>query len=706
MLGAALAIGGLGLLAGLGLGVASKVFYVYVDPKILEVEEALPGANCGGCGSAGCSSAAVAMVNGTLAPNACVGGGPDVAKAVAAILGMEVSAKEPEIAVPGCKYGLDRADLRFTYSGVSDCRAAILLGGGAKECSIGCVGLGTCARECPFGAITMSESGLPVVNLDLCTGCGTCERVCPKHIIKLNSVSNRLKHLYQTDECTAPCQRTCPAEIRIPDYIQAIAQGDYRKAVEIIKYNNPFPLVCGRICPHPCEYQCRRGLADQPISINHLKRFAADYEMSSGERIVPANLPSTGKRVAVIGGGAEGLSAAYFLTRLGHGTTVYEAQAQLGGLLRTVIADYRLPMDVLDWEIEGILESGVTAKTGVKMGRDFDLPDLLREGYDAVVLAAGGWDSLMLREKTHLEKIVPGSMLLMPLTMALATGSLDIPTGSKVAIVGDSRASLNMAVMLAQEGMNQVTMICRKTEEELTSLGFDLAGAMNAGVKLEFAGVPTGLIGEGDTLTGLEIMTLLPSDEGTPADTGPLLQERSERVLDTDRIITAIARYPELIFVRTDTPETETGEQEEEPSHRPIKWRTIDAYKKASPQGRIGMFDTGATVSDYKSLVEAIGAGRKLARSVDQQLAGLPVEWPGLAIKPTSCLQNILEIQGVQPVPRKRLPDLGAEEGEYGLTHEDLKLTREMAREEAKLCLNCGLICYERTRDENEMEAA
>ena len=706
MLDAALAIGSLGLVAGLGLGVASKLFYVYIDPKILEVEEALPGANCGGCGSAGCSAAAVAMVNRTLAPNACVAGGEDVAINVAAILGLEVSAKEPEIAAPGCKYGLDKADLKFMYSGVKDCRAAILLGGGAKECSIGCVGLGTCAAECPFGAITMSESGLPVVDQELCTGCGTCERVCPKNIIKLTSSSGRLQHLYQTDECTAPCQRTCPAEIRIPEYIQAIAEGEFRKAVEIIKLNNPFPLVCGHICPHPCEYECRRGLVDEPISINHLKRFAADYEMSIGERIVPPNLPSTGKRVAVIGGGAEGLSAAYFLARLGHSPTVYEAQPQLGGLLRTVIADYRLPMNVLDWEIEAIMESGVTAKTGVKMGRDFDLEDLLKEDYDTVVLAAGGWDSLMLREKGRPEEIIPGNMLLIPLTIALSTGSVAIPKESTVAVVGDSRASLDMALMLAEEGNDQVTMICRRTEEELASRQFDLARAKSAGVKFEFASVPTGLIGEGHTLTGLEIMTLMPSDEGPSLDTEPRLKRRSERILETNRIITATARYPELVFTRVDTGETGSGETKEEPSDRPVKWRTIDAYKKASPKGQIGIFDTGTTVSDYKSLVEAIGAGRKLARSVGQYLIGLPVKWPDLAIKPSSCLQNIEQIQDVQPVPRKRLPDLGAEEEVYRLTDDDLKLTQEMAIEEAKLCLNCGLICYERIGKKNTREAA
>ncbi len=211
MLGAGLALGGLGLLAGVGLAVASRVFYVYVDPKIIELEEALPGANCGGCGLPGCAAAAQAIVVGQLAPNACVGGGPEVHVAVAEILGVEVELREPEIAQIGCRYSVEKADLKYLYDGFNDCRAAMLLNGGSKECPIGCIGLGSCVRVCPFGALSMGDDGLPVVHEHICTGCGICVRTCPKDIITLTSVTNRILGEFTTDECNAPFQRTCAA---------------------------------------------------------------------------------------------------------------------------------------------------------------------------------------------------------------------------------------------------------------------------------------------------------------------------------------------------------------------------------------------------------------------------------------------------------------------------------------------------------------
>ena len=146
---ALIAIGGIGLIAGIGLAVASKIFYVYVDPKVIAVEEALPGANCGGCGFPGCSGAASAIVRGLAPANVCVAGGPGVHAQIAAIMGVEVKETEPEIALPGCTYGLQKADLKYIYDGVNDCRAAVLLNGGSKECPIGCLGLGPCATACP-----------------------------------------------------------------------------------------------------------------------------------------------------------------------------------------------------------------------------------------------------------------------------------------------------------------------------------------------------------------------------------------------------------------------------------------------------------------------------------------------------------------------------------------------------------------------------
>ncbi len=243
----------------------------------------------------------------------------------------------------------------------------------------------------------MGPQGLPVVDENKCTGCGTCERVCPKHIINLSSVTRRIMREYTTEECTTPCQRSCPAGIDIREYIRQISLGNFHRSVQVIKERNPFPAIIGRICPRPCELDCRRNFIDEPVAINYLKRYAADFERESGERILPYKAPSSGRNIAVVGGGVEGLSTAFFAARLGHRVTVYDANPKLGGLLRSAIAKERLPEEILDWDIEGILEMGVTAETGKVMGKDFTVDSLLRQDVDAVFLAAGGWDSRMAR---------------------------------------------------------------------------------------------------------------------------------------------------------------------------------------------------------------------------------------------------------------------------------------------------------------------
>ncbi|MCJ7774651.1 MAG: RnfABCDGE type electron transport complex subunit B, partial [Desulfobacterales bacterium] len=213
-------LGGLGLLTGAILAVASKIFYVYVDPKVTAVENVLPGANCGGCGLPGCGANAEAVVAGKADPNSCVAGGPDIAEAIAEIMGVKIEAREPDIARPGCTYGVGDADVKYIYDGIRDCRAAALLSGGMKVCTIGCLGLGSCEKACQFNAISMSPDGLPVVSEERCTGCGACERVCPKNIIRLSSVTRRILKEYTTDDCTTPCQRACPAGIDISEYIR------------------------------------------------------------------------------------------------------------------------------------------------------------------------------------------------------------------------------------------------------------------------------------------------------------------------------------------------------------------------------------------------------------------------------------------------------------------------------------------------------
>ncbi|MFH1090427.1 MAG: RnfABCDGE type electron transport complex subunit B, partial [Pseudomonadota bacterium] len=247
MLAAVISLGLLGIVSAACLGYAAKIFYVKVDPKVAEVEQNLPGANCGGCGYPGCAAAAVAIAEGRAPANLCVAGGPTVWTAVAGVMGVAVEMREREVARVKCRGGTSRAERKFDYLGITDCRAAVLLAGGDKICDVGCLGLGTCQANCPFGAITLGPDRIPVVDEEKCTGCGTCVRLCPKNVLRLESLSGKLIHFHTDWECLAPCQATCPAQIDIPAYINLIANGQYEEAVKKIKERNPLPLTCGRV---------------------------------------------------------------------------------------------------------------------------------------------------------------------------------------------------------------------------------------------------------------------------------------------------------------------------------------------------------------------------------------------------------------------------------------------------------------------------
>lgn len=700
MVSAILTIGGLGLVSGLGLAVASKVFYVYVDPLIIAVEESLPGANCGGCGFPGCSGAAEAIATGKAPPNVCVGGGPDTHAKVGVIMGIEVKEVEPEIARPGCYYGPEKADLKFNYDGLNNCRAAMLLGGGPKICPVGCIGLGSCANACPFGALSMGHDGLPVVNPDLCTGCGTCERVCPKHIITLSSHSRRILQEYTTDECTAPCQRTCPAGIDIPSYIHEIARGNYLEAVRVIKEKNPLPLVCGRICVHPCEFECRRNLIDEPVAINYLKRFAADYEMNQGERIQLSKAPATERKVAVVGGGAEGLTTAAFLARLGHDPTIYEGMSKLGGLLQTVIPDSRLPKDVLDWEIQGILDLGVTAVTNQKLGRDFTISSLLQEGFEAVFVATGGWDSQMAEglPKESVE-VLPGVQLLVPFTFSWAGGNRP-QVGRKVMIVGGGNASLDAARLAKQLGAEQVGVVFREARTETPFTDEEFQAAETEGIRLYFHAVPVKMLGQENRLTAVQLANL----EGLPKVTTmeALAELEAIEEVAVDSLLTGAGRFPELIYASI-RPECQGAEEEQTHPCGPIRWETVLPYAGPFAEHDIGIFRPGEVTSDYKAVVEAIGSGRRGAISVHKQLLGQAVAPPDTMIRRRTQVLSVSELEPISTSSRQRMPELGeAARVADPHTEVELGLTEQQAREEAARCLRCGLICYRRVEDSRE----
>ncbi len=666
MLTAIVLMGGLGLIVGIGLAIASKVFYVYVDPLILEVDDALPGANCGGCGLPGCASNAEAIVAGKSAPNSCVAAGPETAEAIAAILGVSVEAKEPDIALPGCTYGVADADTKFEYNGLDDCRAVAMLGGGMKVCTIGCLGLGTCAKVCPFDAIAMGPKGLPVVHEGRCTGCGTCEKACPKHIITLSSVTRRILKEYTTEDCTTPCQRACPAGINISGYIGAMAEGDHAKAVQIIKERNPFPTVIGRICPRPCENECRRQYVDEPVAINFLKRYAADLEKERGEHVQPFKAPNTGRKVAVIGGGVEGLSAAFFSARLGHTTTVYEAAGKMGGLLRSAIARYRLPMDILDWDIEGIADMGVITETGKVLGQDLSIRELLAQGSDAVFLAVGGWDSRLARTGGKGESSpIPGCHLLIDVMKAGSDGYPPVQLGGHVVVIGNPNLASTMIQRCKDLGAQKVSVLVR----EAAPTNMDVADAIvNGGISR--------LYGQGNRLRAVDLIDMTTGDLKT---------------VDAEHIVFAAGRLPELIFI--------PSKSEEEDDNADLKWEALPPYKQPAYRTEIGLMANGDELTDFSAAIKAIGAGRRAAASIHQTLYDIPLNLPDNVVTPVTPVQNVHQVSLVPVRSRAIMPLAGENQTARGVELEK-GFDKEAAQKESNRCLQCGLICYLRDSDE------
>jgi NADPH-dependent glutamate synthase beta subunit-like oxidoreductase/NAD-dependent dihydropyrimidine dehydrogenase PreA subunit len=618
-----------------------------------------------------------------------------VAEAIAEIMGVKIEAKEPDIALPGCYFGVQEADTRYIYDGLDDCRAVALLGGGMKVCTIGCLGLGTCARACPFNAISMGPKGLPVVDEKKCTGCGTCERVCPKHIINLSSVTRRIIREYTEEECTTPCQRSCPAGINIREYIRQISVGNYHRAVQVIKERNPFPAVIGRICPRPCELECRRNLIDQPVAINYLKRYAADYEKESGERILPYRAPDTGRKIAVIGGGVEGLSTAFFTARLGHETTVFEATLKLGGLLRSAISTDRLPEEILNWDIDGILEMGVKAETGKALGRDFTVDSLLNQEFDAVFVASGGWDSRLARGAVNeIESPIPGLYMLVDVIRFGSAKPDNFSCRSDVVISGGGKLALQAAKICKDLGAETITILFRESWENSPISDADMENFAEEGITIIYDAAINRLFGEKDQLVQLEYIQSDSLEKTTiPAQTLTL----------------ASGRFPELIFIKPE-PEAPESEEPTEPEHDQLavtshRWEAVPPYKQPAFKDEVGIFAQGDVLADYSAAIKAIGAGRRAAASIHQVMYGIEPTLTETVITPQSSIQNVDHVENVNASQRQIMPICSGpalvECGEI-----ERGLSEEIAQVEAARCLQCGLICYEHSSQVIETEVS
>lgn len=681
----------LGTACGAILSIASKVFYVYEDPRIAKVEDLTAGANCGGCGYAGCAAAAEAVVNGEAPPNVCIVAGAEAANAIAEIVGLDPGTAESRISLNECEGGNRAAD-KYAYMGIDSCKALASLYGGKRVCSIGCLGLGDCIKACAFDAIYMGDGGYPVVVEHKCVGCGACENACPKNILTVRTMSERLLEFNTFDGAHAPCTQTCPAQINIPKYIGQIRDGDYEGAVNTIRERNPLLLSCGRVCPHPCEDQCRRGIEDEAVSINQLKRFVADYEMNSGKRLPIPSAPDTGKKVAVIGGGPAGLSCAYFLRRVGHSVSIFDMMPKLGGMIRYGIPEYRLPKEVLQWEIDGILNLGIEAHMNVKFGQDFDLASLVGAGFDAIFLGIGAWKDYSLRiEGTDLKGVYTGIDFLTTFARYQQKDShAPVDIGRKCAVIGGGNTAIDCVRTLVRLGAEDVSIVYRRTRNEMPANMVEIEAAEHEGVKFNFLASPNRVVGDEDgNVTGLEYLQM---ELGEPDDSGrrrPVPVEGSETIIDIDMLVLAIGQGPDISFK-----DNEAGKRLAE--LETTRWDTIDAVNPETLQTNIPYIFTGGDAATGASLVvEGIGGGRRAARSIHQYLSGEPVTPVPNSLFQQHIPGTIFEsVDGIVKTKRAEMPELPVAERIKTFDEADLVLQREDAIKEANRCLSCCRICY------------
>jgi NADPH-dependent glutamate synthase beta subunit-like oxidoreductase/NAD-dependent dihydropyrimidine dehydrogenase PreA subunit len=566
-------------------------------------------------------------------------------------------------------------------------------------CSCSCFSLRLATLFNTPDAIRSNFTAVP--DPDKCVACGQCVETCPSNALKLGQRLCAKKEApakkeitardhvwneknwntdYRTDredvaeEGTSPCKTACPAHIAVQGYIKLAAQGKYQDALALIKKENPFPAVCGRICPHKCEDECTRGCVDEPIAIDEIKKFIADKELDGSVRYIPPKRYNLGNKVAIIGAGPAGLSCAYYLAIDGYDITVFEKQPKIGGMLMLGIPSFRLQKDVIEAEIEVLREMGVKFRTGVEVGKDITLDELRKDGYQAFYMAIGAQGGRSLGvEGEDAQGVISGVDLLRDVNLGN-----NAKLSGNVVVIGGGNVAIDVARTATREGAATTKLFCLESRKEMPALDDEIEEAQSDSVEFNNSWGPKRIVVENGRVTGVEFRRCVSVFDD---------QHRFSPKFDEDETITVPADFVLLSIGQS----IQWGGLLEGSKAEFGRGNTVKVDEVTWQTAQPDVFAGGDCATGPKFAINAIAEGKEGAISIHRFVQ------PGQSLVygrdrrefHAFDKQNVV-LDGFDKMPRQRPLHNESAKGTFSDDRETF--TEEQMKKETERCLGCGAV--------------
>lgn len=532
-----------------------------------------------------------------------------------------------------------------------------------------CVACGQCVENCPVNAIQLGQKLCAKTSLP-----EKKERTARDHMwsIKDYNLDYRENRQNVCEEGTSPCKTACPAHIAVQGYIKLASQGKYMEALELIKKENPFPAVCGRICPHGCESECTRSEIDEPIAIDEIKKYIADQELDSDKRFIPERRHEYGKKIGIVGAGPAGLSCAYYLAIDGYKVTVFEKEDKLGGMLTLGIPSFRLEKDIVEAEIDILKEMGVEFKTGVEVGKDITLDDLRKDGYEGFYLAIGAQGGRKLGiEGEDADGVITGVEFLRNVNLGK-----DVKLPRRAIVIGGGNVAIDVARTASRTGATDVKMFCLESREEMPALVEEIEETLEEGITIGNGWGPKRIVIENGKVTGVEFKkcTSVFNSDGRFA---PEYDENDTMIVETDVVLLSIGQSIEWGSLLD-------GSKVELNRNNTAKADGL-TYQTAEKDVFVG----GDAFTGPKFAINAIAAGKEAAISLHRFVQ------PGQSLTLGRDRREYhmfdkdnVVIEGFDNVPRQRIGH--NPEAKNSFKDDRVTFTEEQMKKETERCLGCG----------------